>query len=245
MRSTKPFNRFFLRSVDGFVYMSEQVRRELAAYTDAPALFSPHPLFEHFGGRVDRREACVRLGLDPAVGYASFRAHPRLQGVGFVVGCVGPASARGAHRRQEADCRRRVLYFARALFEADCRARIAGRGHPPRPFHSRRRGEVLFFGGRLRRPALQDCYAERRHADCLPVLYAHDCHERRRARRNRARRSGGVRLPALGRGVADAIERIYAPGVLERFRENCIEERRRFSWEEMCSRIVELYNMVR
>ncbi|MDE6046127.1 MAG: glycosyltransferase, partial [Alistipes sp.] len=68
----RPFNRYFLRSVDGFVYMSEQVHRELAAYTDAPALFSPHPLFEHFGTRVDRTEACERLGLDPATGYALF-----------------------------------------------------------------------------------------------------------------------------------------------------------------------------
>ncbi len=55
----------------------------------------------------------------------------------------------------------------------------------------------------------------------------------------------GCVCPPSAEGVADAIERIYAPGVLERFRENCIEERRRFSWEEMCSRIAELYNMVR
>ena len=60
----RPFNRYFLRAVDGFVYMSEQVHRELEAYTAAPVLFSPHPLFENFGERVDRREACVRLGLD-------------------------------------------------------------------------------------------------------------------------------------------------------------------------------------
>ena len=68
----KPFNRYYLRAVDGFVYMSEQVHRELEAYSKAPALFSPHPLFENFGERVARSEACVRLGLDPAVGYALF-----------------------------------------------------------------------------------------------------------------------------------------------------------------------------
>ncbi len=68
----KPFNRYYLRSVDGFVYMSEQVHSELQAYTDAPALFSPHPLFENFGERVARSEACVRLGLDPANRYVLF-----------------------------------------------------------------------------------------------------------------------------------------------------------------------------
>ena len=68
----KPFNRYYLRSVDGFVYMSEQVHSELRAYSDAPALFSPHPLFENFGERVEHSEACVRLGLDPANRYVLF-----------------------------------------------------------------------------------------------------------------------------------------------------------------------------
>ena len=53
------------------------------------------------------------------------------------------------------------------------------------------------------------------------------------------------RSPPTAEGVADAIERICRPGVLERFRENCLEERKRFSWEEMCSRIEELYGQVK
>lgn len=44
--------------------------------------------------------------------------------------------------------------------------------------------------------------------------------------------------------VAEAIERMYAGDSLERFRQNCVEERRRFSWEEMCNRITELYERV-
>ena len=66
------FNRYFLRSVDGFVYMSEQVHGELRAYTSAEALFSPHPMFENFGHRVERTEACRRLGLDAKQRYALF-----------------------------------------------------------------------------------------------------------------------------------------------------------------------------
>ena len=37
-----------------------------------PNMFSPHPLFENFGERVERSEACVRLGLDPANRYVLF-----------------------------------------------------------------------------------------------------------------------------------------------------------------------------
>ena len=66
------FNRWFLGAVDGFVYMSEQVHRELECYTNAPALFSPHPRFDSYGEPVDRTEACRRLGLDPQRRYALF-----------------------------------------------------------------------------------------------------------------------------------------------------------------------------
>ena len=47
------------------------------------------------------------------------------------------------------------------------------------------------------------------------------------------------------RGVAEAVAKMYEGDAVERFRLNCIEERKRFSWEEMCSRITELYERVR
>ena len=57
-------------------------------------------------------------------------------------------------------------------------------------------------------------------------------------------RVGYVCEPTV-RGVADAVARMYDGDTIERFRLNCIEERKRFSWEEMCTRIAELYEMVR
>ena len=70
--SDKLFNRYYLGSVDGFIYMSEQVHGELKRYTSAPALFSPHPIFDNFGERVERSAACAALGLDPNVRYTLF-----------------------------------------------------------------------------------------------------------------------------------------------------------------------------
>lgn len=40
------------------------------------------------------------------------------------------------------------------------------------------------------------------------------------------------------------MDRMYEGDALKRFRENCVEERRRFSWEETCSRVTELYGLV-
>ena len=54
----------------------------------------------------------------------------------------------------------------------------------------------------------------------------------------------GYVCPPTAEGVAAAIDRMYEGDTLERFRQNCAVERRRFSWEEMCSRITELYRTV-
>jgi glycosyltransferase involved in cell wall biosynthesis len=65
--------RYFVRSMDGFVYMSEAVGLELAEFdTTKPRIYSPHPIFDHYGERLSREEAAARLGLDPANEYVLF-----------------------------------------------------------------------------------------------------------------------------------------------------------------------------
>ena len=42
--------RYFLGSIDGFVYMSEQVHSDLQSFRpDKPAVFSPHPMYTNYG----------------------------------------------------------------------------------------------------------------------------------------------------------------------------------------------------
>jgi glycosyltransferase involved in cell wall biosynthesis len=66
-RFDRLLTRYFVRSMDGFIYMSEAVGRELAGFdTGRPRLYSPHPVFDHFGEPLPRAEAAARLGLDPA-----------------------------------------------------------------------------------------------------------------------------------------------------------------------------------
>ena len=191
----KPFNRYYLHSVDGFVYMSEQVHSELRAYSDAPALFSPHPLFENFGERVERSEACVRLGLDPANRYVLFFGLIRdYKGLDLLLDAW--AQLRRAGRTEG---RRLIVagefYTAREPYLN----RIADNGLQDEVLlHDRFIPDddvkYYFSAARFRRTALQDRHAERRDADSLPVLRADGRHESRGTGRDRARRPGGVCL---------------------------------------------------
>lgn len=66
------FNRWFLGGIDGFVYMSDKVYQELKEYTSAPAIFSPHPMFENYGSPIPHNKACQELGIDSNSRYALF-----------------------------------------------------------------------------------------------------------------------------------------------------------------------------
>lgn len=242
----RPFNRYFLRSVDGFIYMSEQVRRELAAYTDAPALFSPHPLFEHFGSRVERGEACVRLGLDPACGYALFFGLIRdYKGLDLLLDAW-------AKLRREGRAAGKKLIVAGEFYTSPepYLKQIAALGLQDEVIlHDRfiPDAEVKYYFSAADcvvqpyKTATQSGVTQIAYQFCTPMIVTNVGGLAEIVPDGRV----GYVCPPTAEGVADAIERIYAPGVLECFRENCVEERRRFSWEEMCSRIEELYNRVR
>lgn len=69
----KQFVRYFIKPTDGFVAMSKSVLADLRLFTqDKPAVFSPHPLYDHYGERLSRDEALSLLNLDPENHYALF-----------------------------------------------------------------------------------------------------------------------------------------------------------------------------
>ena len=62
----KPFTRYFLSGSTGSVVMCEEVRKDLLAIRkDIPNVILPHPLYTHFGEKMDRSEAERALGLQP------------------------------------------------------------------------------------------------------------------------------------------------------------------------------------
>jgi len=62
----KPMASLLFRQSDGFIVMSENVKNDLQQLTPgAKYLLSPHPLYDHFGKKVSREEACRELGISP------------------------------------------------------------------------------------------------------------------------------------------------------------------------------------
>jgi len=57
------FTRYFIKACDGFIAMSKQVFDDLKIFTDKPAKLVPHPLYDHFGEIIDKKEAREHLDL--------------------------------------------------------------------------------------------------------------------------------------------------------------------------------------
>ena len=241
----KPFNRYYLHSVDGFVYMSEQVHSELRAYSDAPALFSPHPLFENFGERVERSEACVRLGLDPANRYVLFfglirdykgldllldawaqlRRAGRTEGRRLIVaGEFYTAREPYLNRIADNGLQDEVLLHDRFIPDDDVKYYFSAADFVVQPYKT----------------ATQSGVTQIAYQFCVPMVVTAVGGLAEIVPDGRV----GYVCPPTAEGVAAAMDRMYEGDALKRFRENCVEERRRFSWEEMCSRVTELYGLV-
>ncbi len=63
-----PFTRYFLKSCDAFITMSEKVMMDLRKFVqDKPAKQVLHPLYDNFGGPVSKTEARMKLGIEPGI----------------------------------------------------------------------------------------------------------------------------------------------------------------------------------
>jgi len=54
---------YFVKTVDGFVAMSEKVKNDIKTFSHKPVSISPHPIFNHFGDPITKMEARTKLGL--------------------------------------------------------------------------------------------------------------------------------------------------------------------------------------
>ncbi len=237
----KPCNRYFLRSVDGFIHMSEQVFEELRHYTKAPSLFSPHPMFENFGSRIDRDEAAQKVGIDSSQRYALFfglirdykgldllfEAWARCKKEGrklIVAGEFYTPKEPYLKLIEELGIGDDILLHDRFIPDSEVAAYFSLADFVVLPYHT----------------ASQSGVTQIAYNFCTPLIVT---------------RVGG--LPEIvpdgkvgylcdptSESVAEAIEKIWEEGRVAQFEENMIEERRRFSWGAMCDRIEELHKQL-
>lgn len=66
------FTKYFIKSVDAFITMSKDVLKDVKTFTDKPAAFSPHPIYDSYGAGVTKAEAARKLNIEPDKKYLLF-----------------------------------------------------------------------------------------------------------------------------------------------------------------------------
>ena len=68
------FPRYFVKAMDGFVAMAESVIADINHYDSdhKPKIVSPHPIYDHYGDVLTKKEAAMKLGLHEHKPYILF-----------------------------------------------------------------------------------------------------------------------------------------------------------------------------
>ena len=240
-----PLTRYFARSMDGFVYMSEQVGRELAEFdTTKPRLYSPHPMFDHFGKPLPREEAAAKLGLNPTVGYVLFFGLVRpYKGVDMLLEAWSAMKQRGAmagrrlivagefyddaekYRRQVAELGlgEDVIIVDRFIHDDEIPLFFSLADLLVLPYRSATQSGVTQIAYHFDVPMVVT------NVGGLPEIV-------------RDGMTGYVCEPTA-ESIAAAIEKFYEPGNAEYLRANFPTEKKRFSWDSAADAIEKLYEM--
>ena len=238
----RPCNHYYLGAVDGFVYMSEQVHGELKAYTSAPALFSPHPMFENFGRAVERDEACRRIGLDVEQRYTLFfglirdykgldlllRAWAKWMPEGrklLIAGEFYASREKYISLIEELGLREKVVLHDRFIADEDVRYYFSAADALVLPYRTATQSGVTQIAYNFSLPMIVT------RVGGLPEIVPDG-------------RVGLVCEPTA-ESIKDALEQLYEGDTLQRLKDNFAQERKRFSWATMCDKLVEVYEQTK
>ena len=238
----RPCNHYYLGAVDGFVYMSEQVHGELKAYTSAPALFSPHPMFENFGRAVERDEACRRIGLDVEQRYTLFfglirdykgldlllRAWAKWMPEGrklLIAGEFYASREKYISLIEELGLREKVVLHDRFIADEDVRYYFSAADALVLPYRTATQSGVTQIAYNFSLPMIVT------RVGGLPEIVPDG-------------RVGLVCEPTA-ESIKDALAQLYEGDTLQRLKDNFAQERKRFSWAAMCDKLVEVYDQTK
>lgn len=241
------FNKYFVGSVDGFVYMSSQVKADLDGLgVEKPALFSPHPIFTGYGRPVPREEACCRLDLDPSISYSLFfglvrdykgldllldawtflKADKQTEGRRLIVAGEFYSNREKYLKLIEANgLQEDIIICDRYIPDEEVRYYFSAADVLIQPYHT----------------ATQSGVTQIAYNFCLPMIVTN---------------VGGLAeivpndvvgyvVDTSPEAIAAAVVELYDGDNLKRFRRNIEREKARFSWDSMCDRIDEVLAKVK
>jgi len=239
----KMLTRYFVGAIDGFLYMSQQVKDELDTFvTSKPTVFAPHPVFSNFGEKVPRDEACRQLDLPENNRYVLFfglirdykgldlllDAWAKLRQTGFtenkklvVAGEFYTDKTKYLQQIERLGLCEDVLLRDHFIRDYDVKYYFSMADVVVQPYKSATQSGVTQIAYQFETPMIVT------NVGGLPEIVPDG-------------QTGFVVEPDA-QAIAQAIEKIYKTDNLQRMAENMTTEKQRFSWDYFAEQLEKLY----
>ena len=235
----KPFTKYFLKSCDAFITMSEKVLKDLRLFeAHKPALLVPHPLYDNFGEKISKAEARQKLKLgseDKIIAFFGFIRH--YKGLDILLKAMADSRIKeqniklliaGEFYEDEEPYRKLigdyglhsdVILHNHFIADADVKNFICAADCIVQPYRNATQSGVTPLAYHFEKPMIVT------NVGGLPALVPH-------------LKTGIVTEPEP-KSIADAIIAFYRL-TEDYFHPNIIEEKKKLSWQNLIAAIIDL-----
>jgi len=233
------FTKYFLKPVDVFITMSKDVLQDLKKFTDKPAKFNPHPVYDNYGLAVTKEEACKKLNINPTEKYILFFGFIRkYKGLDILLEAMGDERIKASG----------IRLIVAGEFYGDCefyeqlisQYQLQDRIHLYTEFIPNDEVRYYFSASDL----VVQPYRTATQSGITQVAYHF---EKPMVVTNVGGLAEVVPDGKVGyvtgsepRAIADAILKFFQPNSIPNLHENLLEEKRKYSWETFVNTLMDV-----
>ena len=237
---------YFVGGADGFLIMSSEVATDLSKFTtNKPVLYAPHPVYHNYGSPVSREEACRCLGLKESCRYALFFGFIRkYKGLDLLLEswavycqavpedntCLLVAGEYYVDKQPYLDLisrlgiENRVILYDRFIPDEEVKYYFCASDMVVQPYRSATQSGVTQIAYHFEIPMIVT------RVGGLPEIVPDG--------------KVGYVTSQYPNEIAQAIQKCFCSEIRESLIQNIRVEKKRFSWDYMANRFIELYNMI-
>ena len=231
--------KYFVKTVDGFIAMSEKVKNDIKIFSHKPVSISPHPIFNHFGDPITKMEARTQLGLpqqDKIILFFGYirkykgldlliqaMANETIKNLGIQLIIVGEfyEDASTYHDLVNAlGLQNRISFYSNYIPDGEVKNYVCSADFIIQPYKNATQSGVTPLAYHFEKPMLVTNVGGL--ADTVPHLKT------------------GIVVAPNAEEIAKGIETLYELGE-KHFIPNIIEEKKKYSWSQMTEKFLALY----
>jgi glycosyltransferase involved in cell wall biosynthesis len=236
------FTKYFVGAMDGFLTMSQKVQKDVQLFTNKPTCISPHPIYDHFGSTIpvaDARKALNLTASDKVILFFGFvraykgldllieaMADPAIKAAGIrliIAGEFYEAPAPYLEQIERLGLSNHITVYNQYIGEREVTNYVSAADFIIQPYKNATQSGVTPMAYHFLKPMLVTNVGGL--ADTVP----HD--------------KVGLVVEPNAASIAAGILQLYERGTTH-FLPHLIEEKKKYSWEQMCQSFLTLYKQL-